>query len=487
MYRADGSAIASGISGDELMEAAGAAVAREIVDRFAPCRVAVLAGPGNNGGDGFVAARYLQDAGWDVRVELLGPVDRLKGDAALNAARWKGTVTPLDPDGPSATDLVIDALFGAGLARPVDGIARSALEAVVRRNLPVVAVDVPSGVHGDSGAILGYAAQAALTITFFRSKPGHHLMPGRGHRGTLIVADIGIPDAVLPTIRPTIFRNGPSLFMGRFPIPGLQDHKYTRGHAVVVGGQAMTGAARLATRAARRVGAGLVTIAAQPAAIPLYALDAPGALTAEVTTSEQFQEALSDPRRNAVLVGPGNGISVQTADRALTALRAGKACVLDADALTVFEEEPDILFDAISGAPCVLTPHEGEFKRLFPGRGDKILRVRSAARQSGAVVVLKGADTVVADPQGRVAINDNAPAYLATAGSGDVLAGMIVGLLAQGMPVVDAACAGVWLHGDAGRRSGPGLIAEDLTESVRHPMIDLYKCATQAWRRDWET
>jgi NAD(P)H-hydrate epimerase len=331
----------------------------------------------------------------------------------------------------------------------------------------VIAVDVPSGVSGDSGAVLGeVAVRAACTVTFFRKKPGHLLLPGRVLCGEVVVADIGIPVSVLAEIAPRTFENGPGLWAGHYPWRELDDHKYRFGHAVVLGGATMTGAGRLAARAALRVGAGLVTLACPPEAVPIYALASPSVITAPLRGEADYQALLADARKNAVLLGPGNGVGPETRARTLAALAAGKAAVLDADALTSFQDRPSELFEAVSG-PCVLTPHEGEFVRLFPElEGDKLVRARAAAAASGAVVLLKGADSVIAAPDGRAAINANAPATLATAGTGDVLAGLIVGLLAQGMPSFEAACAATWLHGQTGAALGPGLISEDLSEAL---------------------
>jgi NAD(P)H-hydrate epimerase len=315
--------------------------------------------------------------------------------------------------------------------------------------------------------VLGEAAvEAALTVTFFRKKPGHLLLPGRLRCGEVVVADIGIPDSVLTEIAPHTFENTAALWSARYPWRRLDSHKYHFGHALVLGGAVVTGAGRLAARAALRVGAGLVTVACSRESLPIYAMSAPSVITAPVDTAADYQALLADPRKNAVLVGPGNGVGPETRARSLAALDAGKAVVLDADALTSFEARPPELFDAVAG-PCVLTPHEGEFRRLFPDlEGDKLTRARAAAARGGAVVLLKGADTVIAAADGRAAINANAPAALATAGTGDVLAGLIVGLLAQGMNSFDAACAAVWLHGEAGAALGPGLIAEDLCEAL---------------------
>jgi NAD(P)H-hydrate epimerase len=483
MARADAAAIGAGVPGAELMENAGRAVAEAIRARHPahhqPGPVLVLCGPGNNGGDGFVAARHLTAAGWPLRLALLGARERLSGDAAHHAALWDGPVEALTEDlteeGAEAlldgAEVVIDALFGAGLSRPLEGAARRVVAALASSRALVVAIDVPSGVSGDSGAVLGeIAVAAALTVTFFRKKPGHLLLPGRQRCGEVIVADIGIPDRVLAEIAPRSFENGPGLWGAGYPWRGLGDHKYDFGHALVLGGATMTGAGRLAARAALRVGAGLVTVACPPEALPIYALSTPSAIAAPIANEADFDALLADARKNAVLLGPGNGVGPQTRARTLAALGAGKVTVVDADALSSFQDRPAALFEAVSKAaagPCVLTPHEGEFRRLFPDlEGDKLSRARAAAARSGAVVLLKGADSAIAAPDGRAAINANAPAALATAGTGDVLAGLVLGLIAQGMTSFDATCAAVWLHGEAGAACGPGLIAEDLSEAL---------------------
>jgi NAD(P)H-hydrate epimerase len=465
MGEADRLTIAGGTAGMVLMEAAGRAVADAVSRRFAPRPVAVLCGPGNNGGDGFVAARILAERGWRVQLALLGERAALKGDAAWAAAQWQGKVEPLSPGVIDGAGLVIDALFGAGLARPIEGVAAAVIAALNERGVPVVAVDVPSGIDGASGAIRGVAPQATLTVTFFRRKPGHVLLPGRLHCGEMLVVQIGIAPEVLDRIAPDAAANHPDWWRGDFPRAEMAGHKYRRGHALVAGGAAMTGAARLAARAAARVGAGLVTVAAPEPAFPIYAAALTGVIVMPAAGVEGFAALLADKRRNAALIGPGAGTTPETRDKALKILSAGKSAVFDADALTVFADRPADLFDAIS-SPCVLTPHEGEFSRLFDASGSRLERARRAAATSGAVVVLKGADTVVAGPDGRAAINENAPPTLATAGSGDVLAGLVLGLLAQGMPAFEAASAAVWLHGAAAHAFGAGLIAEDLLDTL---------------------
>lgn len=475
MYAADAGAVSAGVSSLALMEAAGTHVAREIRTRWPRKRTLVLCGPGNNGGDGFVIARLLRKAGWPVRVCLLGDASALKGDAAANAARWQavgGKIEALSAELADWSELTVDALFGSGLTRPVDGPARALLEAVENRGLPTVAVDLPSGVSGNTGAVVGgdtgFALTSDLTVTFFRPKPAHVMLPGRDLCGETVVVDIGIPDAVLETIQPTTATNSPALWT--LPIVGSASHKYSRGHAVVFGSERMCGAARLAAAAARHVGAGLVTVAAPKAARDIYLSDAPG-LMFHPLDGDGAADVLFDPRRNAVLIGPGYGITAETRRVVSDILRAGRTTVLDAGALTSFASEPQTLVQAIQKASgdVVLTPHLGEFEHLFadvaPGQ-DRLTRARAAAALSGAVVVFKGSDTVIADPEGRARISINAPPWLATAGSGDVLAGLVVGLAAQGLNAFDAASAGVWLQGEVGQKAGAGLLAEDLLASI---------------------
>ncbi|MDB5407018.1 MAG: bifunctional ADP-dependent (S)-NAD(P)H-hydrate dehydratase/NAD(P)H-hydrate epimerase [Rhodospirillales bacterium] len=472
MARADAMAMAAGIAGERLMEAAGGAVASAVAARWSRRSVAVLCGPGNNGGDGFVAARRLAAAGWPVRLFLLGTREALKGDAARHAALWSGAVEPLPASLPPETALVIDAIFGAGLARPVDGVARQVLESLVPRRLPTVAVDVPSGVDGATGAVLGYAPACAVTVTFFRKKPGHLLFPGRALCGETIVADIGIPDAVLTTIAPRTFENAPAVWRHAVPWPRPDGHKYARGHALIAGGAVMTGAARLAARAAARSGAGLVTIAAPRESFAIYAAALAGTIVQPIDGLADFAALLGDARRNAILVGPGVGAVPATRDLVLAALATRRSVVLDADVFAVFAGKAAELAAAIAG-PTLLTPHAGEFARLFGDVGDRLASARSAAAASGATMLLKGPDTVVASPDGWAVINANAPPELATAGSGDVLAGIATGLLAQGMSLPLAAAAAVWLHGEAAARFGPGLVAEDIIDALPPVLRDL--------------
>ena len=519
MAEADRRAVALGVPSLALMENAGQAVAREAcLMRPHPGRIAVLCGPGNNGGDGYVAARHLKAAGHEVRVYRLGDAGQLKGDAGEMARRLNAHVRAASPDALQSMDLVIDALFGAGLSRALDGDAADLIEAINASGIPVLSVDVPSGLDGSTGQAGGPVVHATRTITFFRKKPGHLLMPGRALCGEVAVADIGIPDDVLGNPHPpswqsqatlghgegnrasrpeplvlqvTAFENTPALWRDSFPAANLDGHKYTRGHALVVSGPPhATGAARLSARGALRIGAGLVTIAASPQALLINAAHLTAIMLAPFADARGLTQLLADKRRNAVLIGPGAGAGAETCELVEVVLAAGAAVVLDADALTSFvapdqaaietvnfgftgatktsTASPAALFAAIGAKPeraVVLTPHEGEFKKLFgETAGSKLERARAAARTSGAIIILKGPDTVIASPDGRAAINANAPPFLATAGSGDVLAGFVTGLLAQKMAAFEAACAAVWLHGACATIFGTGLIAEDLPE-----------------------
>ena len=457
MSRADSAAIAAGTPGAVLMERAGEAVAGAICARFHPQPVTVLCGPGNNGGDGYVVARLLKARGWPAAVLALA--EPTAADARAARGLWDGPVGELTgsdlPDG-----LYVDAMFGAGLARPLQGAAALASQRMSASPERVVAVDVPSGIDGDTGQPLGGTnACAGVTVTFHTKKPAHVLEPGRERCGDIVVADIG-----LGATSTQLFENGPESWLARYPWPAVATHKHARGRLIVVSGDAWsTGAARLASRGGLRIGAGLVTIFSPTDALAANAAHLEAVMLRGFDTDLELEEGAAHV--DAAVVGPAAGVTETTLLNVMALARTGAALVIDADAITVFRDDPEELFSLLD-RDDVLTPHPGEFERLFKGllaaTPERITAARKAAQRAGAVVLLKGADTVIAAPDGRAAVNVNGTPWLATAGSGDVLAGFIGGLIAQGMESFEAACAAAWIHAEAGEIHGPGLISEDL-------------------------
>jgi hydroxyethylthiazole kinase-like uncharacterized protein yjeF len=469
MAAADMAAIDAGTPGTVLMERAGRIVAAAILERYAPRPILVLAGPGNNGGDGYVVARLLSELGWPVRIEALAAPRT--DDARTAAAAWNGPIGTLQSRAEDG-EMVIDALFGAGLDRPLGLEVARLARALDRARATMVAIDVPSGLAGDLGRPLeGGSFRADLTVTFHRRKRAHVLQPGREICGEVVVGDIGLEATDLGPTPGALFENGPDLWLSRYPWPKVTAHKHTRGRMIVVSGEVWsTGAARLAARAGLRAGAGLVTLLSPPEALLVNAAHLEAVMLQPFETEEELEAAASDAE--SAVIGPGAGVTDATLSNVLALARTGAALVIDADALSVFRDDPDELF-SILDRDDVLTPHPGEFERVFPGvlRGspERIAAARAAAARAQAVVVLKGPDTVIAAPDGRAAVNLNGSPWLATAGSGDVLAGLIGGLIAQGMDSFEAACSGAWIHAACAEAFGPGLISEDLPGLV--PMV----------------
>ncbi|QKC84025.1 NAD(P)H-hydrate dehydratase [Mesorhizobium sp. NZP2077] len=481
MSEADRLTIAAGpLNGFGLMRRAGEAVAAEVLKHYpSATHVHVLCGPGNNGGDGYIVARILAGNGIATTIWASG-APRPQSDAALAAAECPIEPRPLSTFVAEPGSIVIDALYGAGLSKPLSGDSAKAVEIVTDLHLPVVAVDLPSGVSGDSGKVLSKAFTSDLTVTFARKKPGHLLLPGRERCGEIVLADIGIGDDIIARLQPQAFENRPAHWLRAFPVPAVDAHKYKRGHVgVFSGGPSATGAARLSALAAARSGAGAVTVLSPGNAMQVNAAHLTSIMLRKTDDVSDVSEFVGERRPSAFVLGPGFGVGEKTRTFGLALLATSQpqgaaarvdGLVFDADAITAFREAPDALFEAARGsnAPAlVMTPHEGEFARLFPDiAGDdassKLDKARAAAKRANAVIVYKGADTVIAAPDGRAAINSNGAPWLATAGSGDVLSGIAAGLLAQAMPAFEAACAAVWIHAETGSRFGPGLIAEDL-------------------------
>lgn len=484
MRRADALAGAIHAGGTfDLMANAAHALMDVVLAQFAEAaRIAILCGPGNNGGDGYMLAHLLRMRGVPACVFAHGP-PKPGTDAARAAALWGVPPEPLARFSPAGHDLIVDALFGAGLDRALPADVQAVIQTMNASGVAVLSVDVPSGLNADTGQVAGAAFQARSTVTFFRRKPGHVLHPGRALCGKLTVADIGIPGRLLETLKPQTFENMPVLWRPALPAHAVDAHKYARGGVgVVSGGPFSTGAARLSARAAIRTGVGAATVLSPNDALAANAAHLTSEMLAAVDEAGDLAALIASGKLASLVIGPGNGVTRRTAALMAEALKPAhaqgtvprglKGLVLDADALTCAAAGPDALFKAIAdgAAPCVLTPHEGEFARLFPdlAGASKLERARAAAARSNAVVLLKGPDTVVAAPDGRAAINTNGTAALATAGSGDVLAGVIAALLAQGMPAWEAACAGAWMHGDAGRIAGEdaGAGAEGIADAI---------------------
>ena len=464
MNRADRLAAEQGVSGLWLMEQAGVGAAHYI-KRLYPQRpkTLILCGPGNNGGDGYVIARHLRRQGWSVTIASAQSPDQLRGDAKINALQWRGRTIDLQGCQPPNYGLVIDALFGAGLSRSLSGDYKAAL--VEAEATPLIAIDMPSGVNGSTGAVMGYAPEAVATITFCRKKPAHLLARAKPFCGAVHLVPIDIPDEVLADINPTIFENGPALWADHLPRLKPDSHKYSRGMGVIVSGPlAQTGAARLAARACLKSGAGLVKIACPASATFVLAGHETEVMIVPITEARQFDQLVNDSRLGALCIGPGLGQGDWPHQILEAAL--GRTCpiVIDADAIRLLAMAAPLR--AKLSLQHILTPHEGEFEALMPGlladSENRLEAARHGAKVLGAIMVLKGPDTIIAHPDGHAIINQSGTPWLATAGSGDVLAGAITGLLAQGMEPFEAAAAGVFLHGKAAEGAGPYLIASDL-------------------------
>ena len=483
MSKADSLAVASGVPSIELMENAGQAVVAQIMQSHSPRATLILCGPGNNGGDGFVVARLLQQKGWQVELALLGDVAQLKGDAKINAIRFNGEIKIFAPNMLDKAELIIDAIFGAGLDREIIGEIASIINQVNQADIPVISIDIPSGIDGETGQVLGVALRAKQSVTFFRAKPAHYLMPARIYCGEITIVDIGIPESVLQEITANTWLNNVNLW--QLPCKKLDEHKYDAGHCLVISGDELHGgAARLAARAALRIGAGLVSIVGTRETLLIHAAQVSAIMLRQAKKAQEIAEMLSDKRLNSTVIGMGLGIGKKTREKVLATLKNCANVVIDADGLSSFAQNPEQLFDAIkarNSGGVVLTPHAGEFCKIFNiTSNSKVEKACMAAKISGATIVYKGADSVIAAPNGWAAINNNAPPELATAGSGDVLAGIIGGLMAQGMQAHLAAAAGVYLHGAAAAsfakaKSSAGLISDDLPSLLPKVMQSLHK------------
>lgn len=478
MGQADQLAVISrGYESYHLMLNAAQAVGNVILEKYNNSqRVAVICGPGNNGGDGYAVAEFLKARGYQAICFSCGQ-PRIGSDAHKAFADWSGTTLNIDALVFSEFDLIVDALYGAGLGRGLDEKTEALVKKINASGTPVVAIDLPSGIFGRDGSVHTIAVKATYTVTFFRLKPGHVCYPARAYCGDIILRDIGIMSDVLKDICPNTSVNLPKMWLHDWPVLDYDMHKYSKGHVVVFSGPAiMTGAARLAAYAAARSGAGLVTILSPQDALSVHESHLTSVMLKEMGSDANVLSFFQQRKVKTAVLGPGFGAM----DRAFTLIKtilAKQDCletiVLDADALTAIADKTDEIFELIkqSTVKVVLTPHEGEFRRIFPkiaskSNSPRIDKAREAALKSGATVVYKGADSMIASPDGRLSITVNGTPFLATAGSGDVLSGIMGGLLVQGMPVYEAVCAGNWMHAECGRQAGIGAIADDLITQI---------------------
>ncbi len=466
-----------------LMTAAGNAVAARIRQDYVPAPVLVLCGKGNNGGDGFMIAGLLEKAGWPVRVACSVKVADLKGVVAQAAKTFSGKVEALNSNlGIKDARIVVDAVFGTGFSGALEPELVTLFDKVRAKSPVIVAVDIPSGIDADSGDIAEGALKADTTVAFCRKKPAHMVYPARAWCGRIFRADIGIDDAVVGAHATQLFENDPALWLASLPIPSYDSHKYTRGHVSVYGGDHRTGAAALAARAAQRAGAGAVSIATTPDSALYYRLSGASLMVDLRPDAQSYAALLEDPRRNTVVIGPGalpaHGGEDELRATVASIIATPKIAVLDGDVFRAFEHHPHHLLGKLDPARHVLTPHAGEFQRLFGAlEGSKIAQARTAAHKANAVIVFKGADTVIAAPEGLAVVDTSAPPTLATAGAGDVLAGLIAGFAAQGMPPFFAACAAVYFHSQSARHHGLGLTAEDIISHIPQTLNDLFRQA----------
>ncbi|MBL41089.1 MAG: bifunctional ADP-dependent NAD(P)H-hydrate dehydratase/NAD(P)H-hydrate epimerase [Rhodospirillaceae bacterium] len=475
MYDFDNKSIKLGITSLELMENAGRAVSDNIRKNYKKSHVLVICGNGNNAGDGFVVAKNLREANWPVKVMLINDTVFSK-DTSSMLERWgKNDLIKYSIDEIYSAEIIVDAIFGSGLNRPLNSFNLEVVSSINASKAKVISIDLPSGVNGETGDILNSAVIADSTVTFIRKKIGHLLLPGKQFCGEVYVENIGTQKSIIENFKFNYFENNPNIWSKGIKLPNLYSHKYQRGFSVINSGKlGSTNAAKLAAESALRIGSGVVAICCVRECINSFTASKSSLIIKESNNIVQFIQTISDPRCTAVLIGPGNGINDHTYNCVIEARKLMKPCVIDADAISVFKNKPNVLFDIID-QDCILTPHEGEFERIFPNlKGNKIERVKEASKISGAIIVLKGSDTLISSPDGRVIINSCAPPTLATAGSGDVLAGIILGLLSQGTDPFLGTAAAVWIHSISARLFGFGLIADDLVDLIPKVLNTLF-------------
>ena len=468
---AEDKAIAAGESPETLILKTAYKTTEAINTLHSPGHAVVLCGPGNNGKDGLYTAFFLRLSGWKISVISVYWAEQQDDDNVLLSKKLSVYPTsfkrmPIDGNLFKDHPIIVDAIFGIGLNKKVNNDLMEFMEKIEKTNLPIISIDMPTGVHADSGEIMGKAFKAAHTITFTKAKIGQFLLPGRNYTGQLRVIDIGIGKYWDNSLN--LFLNSPSIWKGLIPFSRPEQHKYHHGTAFIVAGP-MTGAAKLAARAARRSGAGILKIICTPEKKLVYEIDDPENIILEITSHQNIHEIIAANQNlygQSLLIGSGFDSNITHQQLVLDSLNCQIPIVIDGGGISCFAENPAFLLKNL-GKNTVLTPHEGEFRKLFPHlTGDKLFKTKKAAQENQAIIVHKGADTVIAEPDGRTIIHSHSPPNLATAGTGDVLAGIITGLMAQQVPNFEAACIGVWLQTNCAERTGVGLIASDIIKEI---------------------
>ncbi|MBT3940232.1 MAG: NAD(P)H-hydrate dehydratase [Pelagibacterales bacterium] len=451
-----------------LMEKAGKLAAKNIDSLYTKRKTLILCGIGGNGGDGFIIAQELANKGWDIVTTIVGDQKVIKGDALKALNKLKLKLLNFNDINLDKTKLFIDAIYGIGLSRKINKKECIILNTINNHTAPIIAIDIPSGVDCNNGQILGFAPFCDLTITFSTLKAGHILLPGSEKINKIKVVDIGISKDIINKIEPNIKINNKNQWVKEINWPKIDDHKYSRGYSLVVGGsKKMTGASRLAAISAQRAGSGIVALASEKEAEEIYFISLTSQLVKSYKNIKEYNAIINESRIDSIVIGPGLDTGNKSILRIKSALKTNKRIVLDAGAISCFKDKLGILIKALSGKDAIITPHEGELKSILPNlSGSLISKALKAAKILDTIVVLKGATTVIASPNNEALVNPAGAKWLSTAGSGDVLAGIIGGLLSNKMKTYYAAAYGVWLHSEAGKYLGAGLIAEDIPKTL---------------------
>ena len=449
----------------DLMKKAGSAFAKIIIGNFPKSKVLFICGKGGNGGDGLISACILKKKGWPVSFVLTDIPKNLSKDTSKALDKLKLSPQNFSDLKIKSFDLIVDAIFGIGISRKITGIEKSIISKINSSKVPIIAIDIPSGVNSDTGEIMGVATNCSFTVTFSRAKIGNILLPGYKNNGHLKIVNIGIPNSYFSKYKPEILTNIDKIWKNKIIFPKIDAHKYLRGYTLIIGGpKSMTGASRLAALAAQRAGSGIVVVAVSKNSENIYFSSLTSQIIKSYRNLKEFRSILDDPRINSIVIGPGLGQGKKTISKMKIIFERKRRAVIDADAISSFQNNIDLLKKITSGSDIVYTPHEGELLKLFPNiKGNAIEKSIYAANNLNSTFVLKGPNTLVSNKKtDKIIVNIPGARWLATAGSGDILAGIIGALMATGVESFTSAGLGVYIHSESGKVGGPGMIAEDL-------------------------